>query len=125
VKAQIPRGIELGRLSIQRFRGNLIITGPQAYEEDQWKRVMIGDFEFDVSCRTARCKMPNIDHETGERHPSEPDCTLRKQRAIDDGAGANIGCLGMQLVPVLEHSEVKIGDKIKVLSTGEHCYIKQ
>ena len=112
------------RLSAARFRANLIITGPPAYNEDTWRRVKIGFYEYDVSCRTTRCKLPNVDQVTGEKHPSEPDRTLRSFRAVDEGAGPNVGCLGMQMVPVSKESALRVGDEITVLETGEHAIIK-
>lgn len=113
------------RLSAARFRANLIITGPDAYHEDTWRRIKIGYYEYDVSARTARCKMPNVDQVTGERHASEPDRTLRSFRAIDEGTGPNVGCLGMQMVPVAPESAVRVGDEVTVIEVGEHHYIKQ
>jgi uncharacterized protein YcbX len=113
------------RLSAARFRANLIITGPEAYHEDTWRRIKIGYYEYDVSCRTARCKMPNVDQVTGEHHPSEPDKTLRGFRAIDAGAGSHIGCLGMQMVPISTESALRVGDEVTVLEVGEHENIKQ
>lgn len=113
------------RLSAARFRANLIITGPDAYHEDTWRRIKIGYYEYDVSSRTARCKMPNVDNLTGEVHPSEPDKTLRSFRAVDPGTGPNIGCLGMQMVPIAREGALRVGDEITVLEVGEHVYIKQ
>jgi len=123
VERQMPKGSP--RLSAARFRANLIITGPEAYHEDSWKRIKIGYYEYDVSCRTARCKMPNVDQVTGERHPAEPDKTLRSYRNVDEGAGSSIGCLGMQMVPISQESALRVGDEITVLEVGEHVYIKQ
>ncbi|KAH8804997.1 MOSC domain-containing protein [Xylogone sp. PMI_703] len=125
VEDQMPNEKGLPRLSAERFRANIIFAGPEAYEEDTWKRIEIGAYEYDVSCRTARCKLPNVDQVTGERHSSEPDRTLRAFRSVDVGAGSNTGCLGMQMVPISQRSVVKVGDEISVLSTGEHVYIKQ
>jgi uncharacterized protein YcbX len=113
------------RLSAARFRANLIITGPDAYHEDTWRRIKIGYYEYDVSCRTARCKMPNVDPVTAEVHPSEPDKTLRSFRDVDPGTGPNIGCLGMQLVPIAREGALRVGDEITVLEVGEHVYMKQ
>ena len=73
----------------------------------------------------ARCKMPNVDQYTGERHPTEPDRTLRRERAVDAGAGPYVGCLGMSLVPVTQESMLRVGDEIVVLEHGEHHYIHQ
>lgn len=69
--------------------------------------------------------MPNVDQITGERHVSEPDKTIRTFRNVDEGAGPNIGCLGMQLVPIGRESSLRVGDEIIVLQVGEHHYIKQ
>ena len=112
------------KLSALRFRPNLIITGPEAYAEDAWKRIRIGGYEYFVVCRTARCKLPNVDPLSGERHPNEPDCTLRKVRNVDEG-GRQWGFLGMQMVPASVEGSIKVGDTIDVLETGDHCYIPQ
>lgn len=112
------------RLSAMQFRFNILITGPEAYGEDSWKRIRIGDFEYYVVCRTARCTLPNINQISGIRHKTEPNKTLRETRAIDPGAGKN-ACLGMMMVPTSEHSVIKVGDQIEVLETGEHFYLKQ
>ena len=119
----MPKGSP--RLSAARFRANLIITGPEAYHEETWRRIKIGFYEYDVSCRTTRCKLPNVDPVTGEKHPSEPDRTLRSYRAVDAGAGPNTGCLGMQMVPISKEGALRVGDEITVLEVGEHVYKKQ
>lgn len=112
------------KLSALRFRPNFIITGPDAYAEDGWKRIRIGGYEYFVACRTARCKLPNVDPISGERHPSEPDRTLRKFRNVDAG-GPQYGFLGMQMVPASVEGSVRVGDAIEVLETGDHRYIPQ
>lgn len=112
------------KLSALRFRPNFIITGPEAYAEDAWKRIRIGSYEYFVACRTARCKLPNVDPISGEKHPSEPDRTLRKIRNIDEG-GPLYGFLGMQMVPASVEGSIRVGDTIEVLETGDHRYIPQ
>lgn len=112
-------------LSALQFRPNILITGPAAYHEDNWKKIKIGDFEYFVCCRTSRCTLPNVNQETGIKHKSEPNQTLRATRAIDPGA-APAACLGMQLVPALEEGgTIRVGDTIEVLEVGEHYYLKQ
>lgn len=112
------------KLSALRFRPNFIITGPDAYAEDGWKRIRIGGYEYFVACRTARCKLPNVDPISGERHPSEPDRTLRKFRNVDAG-GPQYGFFGMQMVPASVEGSIRVGDAIEVLETGNHRYIPQ
>ncbi|KFY44913.1 hypothetical protein V495_03199 [Pseudogymnoascus sp. VKM F-4514 (FW-929)] len=113
------------KLSAVRFRANIIVTGPEPYEEDTWKRIRIGSYEFAVSCRTARCKLPNVDPNSGEVHASEPDRTLRRLRNVDAGAGKYVGCLGMQVVPINKESVIDVGDEVIPLEYGEHVYINQ
>ncbi|CAD6587684.1 MAG: hypothetical protein ASARMPRED_003218 [Alectoria sarmentosa] len=111
-------------LSARNFRPNIVITGGGAYDEDSWKRIKIGGYHYYVSCRTVRCLLPNVNPITGHRHRSEPNRTLKDFRCIDAGDAKN-ACLGMQMVPALEDSQIQVGDEIKVLETGEHLYIKQ
>ena len=112
------------KLSTRRFRPNIVFTGLEAYAEDTWKRIKIGGYEYYVSCRTVRCLLPNVDPTTGEKHPSEPNRTLKSFRCIDEGDIKN-ACLGMQMVPATQESEIQVGDTIEVLEFGEHYYIKQ
>ena len=112
-------------LSVLQFRPNILITGPKAYLEDDWKKIKIGDFEYFVCCRTSRCQLPNVNQITGIKDKLEPNKTLRATRDIDPGASP-AACLGMQLVPALEKgATVRVGDKIEVLEVGDHFYLKQ
>lgn len=111
------------RLSVRRFRANIIIQGPEAFAEDHWKRLDIAGVEIHAACRTVRCRLPNVDPLTGTRHAVEPDRTLKAYRRIDDGDRTN-ACLGMQLVPALPEFVIRVGDEVGVLETGEHRYIK-
>lgn len=98
---------EIPELSVRRFRANVIIQGPGKFVEDEWKRIVIGGSSEDAdgveiytACRTIRCKLPNVDPDTGVRHPREPDRTLKRYRRIDAGDLTN-ACLGMQCVPAV------------------------
>lgn len=54
---------------MNRFRPNLVVTGCEPYAEDSWRRIRIGEMEFDVAKPCSRCVMPSINQETGERDP--------------------------------------------------------
>ena len=63
---------------------------------------------------------------TGERHASEPDRTLRRERAVDRGAGKGVGCLGVQMVAMVDgRGLVRVGDGVVVKEWGESEYIPQ
>lgn len=104
----------------------LIVTGPPPYAEDAWKKIRIGGSRYHVSCRTARCTLPNVDQDTGARDAhNEPYKTMAAYRKIDEGA-AKWPCLGMQMVPMSGEEEgIRVGDGVVVEEVGEHCYIPQ
>ncbi|KAK3990108.1 molybdenum cofactor sulfurase [Cladorrhinum sp. PSN332] len=128
-------------LDPRRFRANIIVDGGDLspYEEETWKKVRFTGGKhtqpsnFHVSCRTVRCKMPNVDQDSGHRHPVEPDRSLRRLREVDEGA-KHKGCLGMQLTPLFDktgssaeemESWVEVGMSVEVLEKGQHVYIMQ
>ncbi|KAL8735158.1 MAG: hypothetical protein Q9166_001034 [cf. Caloplaca sp. 2 TL-2023] len=108
-----------------RFRANIYCNGPEAYAEDSWKRIRIGQSVYHVACRTTRCELPNTDQWTGKKHLSQPSKLMRSYRGIDPGAGPDRACMGMQMVPAAEIGFIKAGDEIEVLETGVHHYILQ
>ena len=125
-----------GKLDAIRFRANIYITGAPAHEEDTWQRITIGrcvnniegqmvetDGNYHIACRTARCKLPNVNPDTGEKDVNEPYTTLGRTRKVDKGAYPH-PCLGMQVIPLFQQGMLKVGDEIQVLERGEHCYEK-
>jgi uncharacterized protein YcbX len=74
-------------LEMLRFRPNLVIEGSEAYAEDGWKRIRIGEVEFRVVKPCSRCILTTIDPQTGERSDDrEPLATLQQYRSQADGA---------------------------------------
>ncbi|XP_043250230.1 molybdenum cofactor sulfurase 1 [Colletes gigas] len=63
---------------IHRFRGNIILSGCEAFEESQWKHVKIGNNNFMVTGPCTRCQMICIDQTTGLK-TIEPLRTLAEQ----------------------------------------------
>jgi len=67
-------------ISMERFRPNLVISGCDAYAEDGWRRIRIGDLVFRVVKPCSRCVIPTIDPDTGRRQGDEPLKTLLHYR---------------------------------------------
>lgn len=64
-----------------RFRPNLVVEGAEAFAEDGWKRIRIGDVEFSLLKGCSRCILTTIDPATGERSADrEPLTTLKTYR---------------------------------------------
>jgi len=66
-------------IPMTRFRPNLVIDGNLPWEEDNWKKVKIGDVIIRMVKPCARCVVTTIDPETGEMG-NEPLHTLSKFR---------------------------------------------
>lgn len=79
---------QVGRpMEMLRFRPNLVIEGADAFAEDGWKRLRIGDVEFRVVKACSRCILTTIDPATGERSADrEPFATLDAYRKTENGA---------------------------------------
>ncbi len=69
-------------IPMNRFRPNLVISGCDAFAEDQWATLRIGDIPFRVAKPCSRCTIPTVDQATGERSP-EPLKTLATYRHWD------------------------------------------
>lgn len=78
---------KVGRpLEMLRFRPNLVIEGSEAFAEDGWKRIRIGDVEFRVVKPCSRCILTTIDPNTGKRDEQrEPLATLMTYRKQESG----------------------------------------
>ncbi|CRM20006.1 hypothetical protein H097_23534 [Pseudomonas sp. FH4] len=90
----------IGRpMEMLRFRPNLVIEGSEAFAEDGWKRIRIGDVELRVVKSCSRCILTTIDPATGERsadrqplatletYRKEPDGVMFGQNLVNDGVG--------------------------------------
>ncbi|NQD35835.1 MOSC domain-containing protein [Permianibacter sp. IMCC34836] len=68
-------------LTMARFRPNLVLSGAEAWTEDGWQRLRIGDIEIDLVKPCARCQVTTLDPATGQMHGrQEPLRTLAKFR---------------------------------------------
>ncbi|GAB3389190.1 MOSC domain-containing protein [Lysobacter fragariae] len=97
-------------VSMLRFRPNLVVSGTNAHAEDGWKRVRVGEVEFDVVKACTRCVFTTVDPERGERDPSgEPLRTLTTYRRTERGV-----TFGQNLIP-RGSGVLRRGDVVEVL----------
>jgi len=94
-----------------RFRPNLVVSGTTPHAEDEWKRVRIGEVEFDLVKLCTRCVFTTVDFERGERDPSgEPLRTLITYRRSPNGV-----TFGQNLIP-RGSGTLRVGDPVTVLA---------
>jgi uncharacterized protein YcbX len=52
-------------LPMNRFRPNIVFSGGEPHDEDQWKKIQIGTSRFEVVKPCARCQVTTINQESG------------------------------------------------------------
>ncbi|WP_030961581.1 MOSC domain-containing protein [Streptomyces sp. NRRL S-378] len=100
---------EEGPLPMDRFRPNVVVAGAEAWAEDGWRRVAIGDALFRGARECGRCVVTTTDQRTAERG-REPLKTLARHRRI--GKSLAFGRLLVPLRPATLH----VGDEVRVLA---------
>ncbi|HSX62905.1 MAG TPA: MOSC domain-containing protein [Tahibacter sp.] len=94
-----------------RFRPNLVVSGTQPHAEDGWKRIRIGEVEFDLVKPCTRCIFTTVDPQRGERDASgEPLKTLTTYRRSPSGV-----TFGQNLIP-RGSGTIGVGDAVHVLA---------
>uniref|UniRef100_A0A8C7VKR1 Molybdenum cofactor sulfurase n=1 Tax=Oncorhynchus mykiss TaxID=8022 RepID=A0A8C7VKR1_ONCMY len=64
---------------VSRFRANLVISGLEPFEEDDWSHLIIGNTHFQVAGRCGRCQIIGVDQNTGAK-TKEPLLSLSAYR---------------------------------------------
>uniref|UniRef100_A0A182LUB9 MOSC domain-containing protein n=1 Tax=Anopheles culicifacies TaxID=139723 RepID=A0A182LUB9_9DIPT len=98
------------KVTVQQFRPNLVVRGPEAYAEDQWRWVRIGEviFRYEIPC--LRCVFTTIDPTSAVPHPDkEPLRTLKQYRQIP--AYGESPALGIHL-GLHRAGQIKLGDPV-------------
>ncbi|MEU6180187.1 MOSC domain-containing protein [Streptomyces coeruleorubidus] len=97
-----------GPLPMDRFRPSVVVAGTDAWAEDDWSRLAIGDVSFRVAKTCGRCVVTTTDQGTGERG-REPLYSLGRHRRLDGKL-----VFGQNLVP-LSRGTIRVGDPVSIL----------
>jgi len=99
------------RIGMQNFRPNIVVSGCNAYEEDGWKVIKIGEVVFDINEKCRRCVMTTIDPDTGLRNnDQEPLRTLATYKRHSRGGVS----FGVTLIP-RNTGTIRQGDHIEIV----------
>ena len=106
----VERGEEPpGPLPMVRFRPNIVVSDvAEAFAEDEWKRVRVGDVELRFCEHCDRCVVPTIDPVTLDGG-KEPTRTLARWRQWDHKVH-----FGVRMVPETTGT-IRVGDGVEVV----------
>ena len=98
---------------MDQFRPNLVVAGDKPFMEDGWKRIRIGEVEFEITTPCERCILTTVDVEKGAfRASKEPLKTLLSFRSNERG-----GTFFGQNMIAINEGVIHVGDTIEVLET--------
>ncbi len=96
---------------MSRFRPNVVVTGADAWSEDNWRELRIGEMTLDVVKPCARCTVPTVDQATGVRDPNqEPLRTLARLRTLPEFGAI----FGQNAVP-RQSGRIAVGDGVEAV----------
>ncbi len=102
-------------LPMNRFRPNLVFTGGEPFEEDNWSDFQIGSVPFRGVKPCGRCIITTADQETAQR-AAEPLKTLATYRKR-----GNKILFGQDVVWTGEgEASIRVGDNIRLVAVGDH-----
>ena len=114
---------EFQPLPMNRFRPNLVVTGSEAFAEDDWQKIRVGEAVFRSTKPCERCVITTVDQSRGEFDGKEPLATLATFRMAKDvipdryerlGVSANGVLFGQNLIAETPGAVIKVGDEIEV-----------
>lgn len=96
-------------ITMKRFRPNLVFSGGEANDEDNWKAFHIGGQLFEGVKRCDRCVLTTIDPLTGKKG-AEPLKTLASYRRVSNKIYFGQNVIGRT------QDVISVGDRIEVVS---------
>ncbi|WP_286234593.1 YcbX family protein [Thalassotalea sediminis] len=100
------------QVSMKQFRPNIVVANSEAFAEDTWQHIRIGEVEFEITKPCSRCIFTTVDPVTGEKHAKqEPLATLKQYRQL-----ANGDVIFGQNMVALNKGTIRQGDQVTILA---------
>lgn len=110
-------------LPMNRFRPNIVVSGSEAYAEDNWNKIRIGEAVFRSTKPCERCVIPTVNQARGEFDGKEPLKTLATYRMAKDvmpdrldslGITPNAVLFGQHLIAETSGHTINVGDIVEL-----------
>lgn len=99
------------KVSMSQFRPNIVINNCDAFAEDTWRHIRIGEVEFEVTKPCSRCIFTTVNPENAEKSAKqEPLTTLKGYRQVANGDVM----FGQNLI-ALNQGSIKQNDEVVIL----------
>ncbi|MCA9604089.1 MAG: MOSC domain-containing protein [Myxococcales bacterium] len=95
-------------VDMRRFRPNLVVEGEEAFAEDRWERLRIGEIVLHVAKACPRCPVVDVDPDRGERGRGVLS-KLAEHRTIDRAARFGQNCVHDGTGTLREGDPVSLG----------------
>ncbi|MEZ5495524.1 MAG: MOSC domain-containing protein [Gammaproteobacteria bacterium] len=101
------------KVNINRFRPNIVVTGTNAYAEDDWSEFSVNELNFRAVKKCSRCIIPSINQTSGVQDRKEIIAVLNQYRKVDKKIyfGQNVIC---QNVEKISCPSISCGDLINL-----------
>lgn len=101
--------------NMDRFRPNIVVTGPTAWEEDTWPAIKNENgIHLDITRPCSRCAVPNVDQQTGIPEQRGNLHVLGKRRHFMNYLGRPGAFFGVQaLINGCEGKSIRVGDSLE------------
>jgi uncharacterized protein YcbX/ferredoxin len=99
------------KITMSQFRPNIVVDNCDAFDEDTWLHIRIGEVEFEVAKPCSRCIFTTINPQNAEiNQQQEPLSTLKNYRQVANGDVM----FGQNLI-ALNQGSIKQGDEVIIL----------
>jgi len=99
-------------VEMRRFRPNIVVSGCDAFAEDQWQNFQITGVEKSLAmCGVklcSRCILTTVDPDKGERSGAEPLATLKSYRQVGNKVNFGMNVIHQQ------HGVLRVGDSVVI-----------
>ena len=100
------------RVPMDRFRPNLVIGGGAAFQEDRWRRIVVGDARFELVKPCARCVITTTDQQSGQRGKEPLASLARFRRRHNEPTKVDFGMNAI----CTSGERVRVGDAVQVIT---------
>ncbi|WP_163834170.1 hybrid-cluster NAD(P)-dependent oxidoreductase [Spartinivicinus ruber] len=100
-------------VNMAQFRPNIVVSGTEAFAEDSWQQIKIGEVHFEIDSPCTRCIFTTVNPNNATKNQlKEPLTTLAKYRSDENH---NI-FFGQNLI-ALNEGIISVGDPIEIIKT--------